>query len=161
MKYSKELSNIERMQVILRKQVEKLGHAGDVKDVSAGYFRNFLFPRGLADMATFAGLQQAERTRAAMAQKQAEDQDAFMVLLTKLQKESITLSRKATDEGHLFGSVTEEDIMTALKDKGYSFEEKQIVLETHIKELGTYPVVLKYNEAITGAISITVERDAS
>ncbi|OGZ46874.1 MAG: 50S ribosomal protein L9 [Candidatus Ryanbacteria bacterium RIFCSPHIGHO2_02_FULL_45_13b] len=149
------------MQVILRKQIEKLGHTGDVKDVSAGYFRNFLFPRGLAQLATAAGLKQAERMRADAAQKQMKDRDAFTTLVGALQKERIVLTRKATEEGHLFGSVAQADIAGALGEKGYSLEEKQIVLEAHIKELGTYPILLKFDDAITGTISITVERDPS
>ena len=148
------------MQIILQKPVEKLGHAGEVKDVSAGYFRNFLFPRGLAELATSAGLKRAEHTRAQVVKQQAKDRETFSSLLKALEKEQIVLLRKATDEGHLFGSVTEEDIQNALGKKGYKVDQKHIRLETHIKELGTYPAALYFDEAVTGSISITVEREA-
>ncbi|OGZ43859.1 MAG: 50S ribosomal protein L9 [Candidatus Ryanbacteria bacterium RIFCSPHIGHO2_02_FULL_45_17b] len=149
------------MQVILRKQVEKLGHAGDVKDVSSGYFRNFLFPRGLAHLATAAGLEQAKRMQRDAAYQHAKDQEAFAMFLEALQKEQIVILRKATDEGHLFGSVTEADIVSALAGKGHNLDEKHIHLEAHIKELGTYPVTVIFDDMVTGIISITVERDQS
>lgn len=149
------------MQIILRKQVEKLGHAGDVKDVSSGYFRNFLFPRGLAQLATIAGLEQAKRLRVDMAQRHMKEREIFITIVDALQKEHIVILRKATDEGHLFGSVGEGDIASTLAKKGYTIDEKRIHLETHIKELGVYPVMLKFDETVTGAISINVERDSS
>ncbi len=149
------------MQIILRKQVEKLGQAGDVKDVSSGYFRNFLFPRALAQLATVAGLEQAKRVRVDTAHRQIKEREMFIAHVDALQKEHVMILRKATNEGHLFGSVGEGDIASALAEKGHVFDEKHIHLETHIKELGTYPVTLKFDETITGTISITVERDSS
>ncbi len=148
------------MQIILLKQVQKLGNRGDVKDVSAGYFRNFLFPRGLAELATNTRLKRAELMRAETAKQQVKDRQAFLALLKALEKEKIILLRKATNEGRLFGSVTQEDIQDALAQKGYKLDQKYIHLETHIKELGAYSVLLKFDEAITGSISITVEREA-
>lgn len=148
------------MNVILLKPVEKLGRAGDVKDVSAGYFRNFMLPRGLAELATAAGLKRAELMRAKSVKQQARDREMFSALLKALGNEHIVLLRKATDEGHLFGSVTEEDIKNTLADKGYKIDQKHIHIETHIKELGTYPIVLKFEETIMGTISIAVEREA-
>ena len=146
------------MQIILRKQVEKLGHAGEVKDVSAGHFRNFLFPRGLAEPATPAGLKRAEGMRAQAALQLTKDKEVFTAFLQKLEKEYIVLLRKANEEGHLFGSVTEEDVAEALSQKGYQIEKDRIQMEIHIKELGTYPIVLKSHD-ISGSISVTVERD--
>lgn len=148
------------MQVILLKQIDTLGHVGDVKDVTDGYFRNFLFPRGLAQLATPAGLQQAERMRTRALKKRTTDKDEFLQLIGTLQKEHLGVLRKATDEGHLFGSVSEHDIMEILAAKGYRIDEKQISIEAPIKELGTYPILLKFDEGITGTISVTVEREA-
>lgn len=149
------------MQVIIQKYVDKLGHPGDVKDVSAGYFRNFLFPRGLAQSATASGLRSAEHMRARRVQQQAKDQESFRALMNAIQKDRVVILRKATDEGHLFGSVTGQDITAVLARKGYQLDEKYINLETHIKELGTYPVTLKFDESLTGAFSLMVERDTS
>ena len=149
------------MQIILQKQVEKLGNAGDVKDVAAGYFRNFLFPQRLAQMATPVGLKTAEHIRARATQQETKDREAFQVLLDALQKEHIVMLRKATDEGHLFGSVSETDIAESFAAKGYKLDKKHISLEVHIKELGTYPVTLQFDESLKGSISITVEREPS
>src|SRR3989338_4973528 len=102
------------MQIVLLKQVEKLGHPGDVKDVSAGYFRNFLFPRGFAELATAGSLEKAERMRVRMFQQITKEKETFSALVDALQKEHIVLLRKATQEGHLFGSVSEADIASAL-----------------------------------------------
>lgn len=149
------------MQVILQKQVDKLGHPGDVKNVSAGYFRNFLFPRGLAQSATASSLKGAEQMRLHHAQQQVKDQESFRAFAEAIQKDQFIILRKATDEGHLFGSVTEQDIAALLAHKGYHLNEKHIHLETHIKELGTYPVLLKFDESLTGTFSLAVERDTS
>ena len=149
------------MQVIIQKQVDKLGQPGDVKDVSAGYFRNYLFPRGLAEMATAAGLRNAEHIRARVMERQAKDRESFRAVAEAIQKDQWTILRKATDEGHLFGSVSEQDIAGLLAKKGYKLDEKFICIETHIKELGTYPITLKFDELLTGTFSLAVERDQS
>lgn len=148
------------MQVILLKQIDTLGQVGDIRDVADGYFRNFLFPRGLAESATPAGLQKAEHMRQRAAEKYAKDKDEFLARIARLQQERLVVLRKATDEGHLFGSVNEQDIAEILAPKGYQIDETHIRLSEPIKELGTYSISLLFDKTITGTISIVVEREA-
>lgn len=149
------------MQVILRKQVPSLGNAGDVKDVANGYFRNYLFPRGFAHAATLAGLLEAERVRARVLQQQIQQKGVFLNVVEKLRQEHLVIVRKATEEGHLFGSVTARDIKEFLSSKGYELEERIIYLDAPLKELGTYPVLLRLDETTQDTISLAVERDTT
>jgi len=147
------------MQVILLKQVLKLGNRGDVKDVAAGFFRNFLLPRGLAKPATPAGLAQAERMREAAALRAAERSEEFTNVLHAIKQEPIVVLRKANEEGHLFGSVSEKAIADVLRSKGYGVEDRHVALEVPIKSLGAHSVLLQFNEDIKDTISIEVERE--
>jgi large subunit ribosomal protein L9 len=146
------------MKVIFQKNVPNGANAGDVKDVAGGYFRNFLLPQKYAQLATPAGIREAGMLRARMVKQHAKDKDAFAELLLRLQKEHILLLRKATEEGHLFGSVTESDIAVAFSEKGYHVDAKHIHVDAPIKELGTYAVTVRYSEDVTGIISLAVER---
>lgn len=146
------------MQVILQKQVDNLGGIGDIKDVAAGFFRNFLMPRGLAKLATPAGIKEAEVLRARVALQNVKDRENFFRILDALKNEHFFVLRKATPDGHLFGSVTEHDIAELLAQKGYVVLEKYIHLEHHIKALGTYSVVLQFDKDLHGPVLLAVER---
>ena len=146
------------MQVILLKQINGIGNAGDIKNLSDGYFRNFLFPRGLAQPATPENMQQAERVKEASARKAARNKEEFKKLLASVQKESFVLLKKANEEGHLFGSVTEKDIAHMLQEKKYPVSEDHIVLPHPLKVIGTYTVQLQFDHDIEGSISLAVER---
>ena len=146
------------MQVILQKRVDNLGGVGDIKDVAAGFFRNFLMPRGLAKPATPAGIKEAEVLRARSALQDAKEREHFQKILDALKNEHLVVLRKATLEGHLFGSVSEHDIAELLSQKGYTVLEKHIRLEDHIKALGTYSVVLQFDQDTQGPLLLAVER---
>ncbi|TSC80895.1 MAG: large subunit ribosomal protein L9 [Parcubacteria group bacterium Gr01-1014_29] len=146
------------MQIILLKQVDNLGGVGDIKDVAAGFFRNFLMPRGLAKPATPAGIKEVEVLRARAALQDAKDREHFLKILDALKNEHLVVFRKATPEGHLFGSVTEHDVAELLSKKGYADLEKYIRLEDHIKALGTYSVVLQFDQDSHGSLLLAVER---
>lgn len=146
------------MQVILQKQVDNLGGAGDIKDVAAGFFRNFLMPRRLAKLATPTGIKEVEVLRARVALQNAKDREHFLKILDVLKNEHLVVLRKATPEGHLFGSVTEHDVSELLSQKGYAVLEKYIHLEDHIKALGTYSILLQFDQDLQGPVLLAVER---
>lgn len=146
------------MQVILQKQVDNLGGVGDIKDVAAGFFRNFLMPRGLAKPATPAGIKEVEVLRARVALQDTKDREHFLKILDALKNEHFIILRKATPEGHLFGSVTEHDVAELFTQKGYAVLEKHIRLEDHIKALGAYSVVLQFDQDTYGSVLLAVER---
>jgi large subunit ribosomal protein L9 len=146
------------MKVIFLKDIDKVGRVGDVKDVANGYFRNYLLPHKLAKQATPSSIREAEQNRAKQAQQYTHDREAFKTSLEQIKNQEFIVFRKATEEGHLFGSVTEHDITDLLAQKGFIVEEKHIIVEQSIKELGTYPITLQYDENISGTISLAVER---
>ena len=98
------------MQIILQEDVEKLGNRGEIVEVAPGYARNFLLPRKLAMEATPGNLKQLERMRVGFAKKEATEKDAATKQAELLAGVTLTLSRKAGETDHLFGSVTSADI---------------------------------------------------
>src|SRR4051812_1970132 len=126
-------------QAILLKDVESLGEAGDAVDVSPGYLRNYLQPRKLAQPATQASLEEAQRRRetAEKAAKEAEERAGETAAL--LAKTVLTIQHRAGEDGKLFGSVTSAEIADAIQEaRGLKSERPKINLDQTILEFGTY-----------------------
>ena len=147
-------------QAILLKDVEQLGEAGAVVDVSKGYLRNYLIPRKLAQPATKGALDEARR-RSEVADKVTQaliakaTQDAEVLSRTVL-----TISQQAGDDGRLFGSVTSQDIADAIEEaRGVKIDKRKIHLDEPIKNVGTYVVVVEVAEGVTASVkTMVVER---
>lgn len=141
-------------QAILLKEVEALGRAGEVVDVSAGYLRNFLVPRKLAQPATEASIAEARRrmeTAERAEREQAERSEQTAALLSKT---VLTISHRAGEDGKLFGSVTSQEIAEAIKDaRGLKIDKKRIRLSEPIREVGTHMVEIE----VTGDVTATVK----
>ena len=128
------------MEILLRKDIENLGQAGDIIAVADGYARNYLFPRKLASPVTDENLRtlDAEKRRG---EREAEREHLSLVEYGKtLETVSCTVAAQATDSGHLFGSVTGAQIAQALAAEGHEIDEKMVHLEHPIKETGVYAV---------------------
>jgi large subunit ribosomal protein L9 len=144
-------------QAILLKDVEQLGERGEVVDVSAGYLRNFLIPRKLAQPSTPGALQAArKRLQAAerAAQEATERAQENAALLTKT---VLTISQQAGDDGRLFGSVTAQDIVDAVRDaRGIKLDRRKVHLDEPIRNVGTYMVVVEVTEGVTATVKTMV-----
>lgn len=144
-------------QAILLRPVETLGERGDVIDVSPGYLRNYLVPRRLAQPATAAGIAEARRrTEAAerAAREQAERAEEHATLLTRT---VLTIPQPAGDDGRLFGSVTQKDIVDAIEQaRGIKIERKKVLLEQPIKTTGTHMVTVELHGGATASIKTIV-----
>ena len=128
-------------QAILLKDVENLGEAGTAVDVSAGYLRNFLIPRKLAQPATKGALDEAQRRREAAEQAAAEAEARAGETAALLSKTVLTIQHRAGEDGKLFGSVTNSEIADAISEaRGLRIDRKKIRLEDPIREVGTYMV---------------------
>ena len=144
------------MKVILVKDIEKLGEIGEVIEVADGYGRNFLIPRGLAVAATAKNKRQLEHEqrlredRIVRARKEAE---AFA---GTLQVVACQFTRKAGEEGKLFGSVTAIDIAEKLKDVGFDIDRRRIQLEQPIKSLGEFTVPVRLRTDVSALLKVTV-----
>src|SRR3989339_1035588 len=126
------------MKVILREDVKTKGDAGQVIEVKPGYARNYLIPQGLAYTATDSNLKVYEKEKVLKVKKQEQLKSEAGKLKTELEKISLTVAVKVSDEGHLYGSVTTQTISDLLKQQGYDINHRKIELGEPIKELGVY-----------------------
>lgn len=139
------------MKLLLLKEVENLGRPGDVVTVSRGYARNYLLPRNLAAEPTEHALKRVEAERRRQAREKEERERHAAELAQSLSNVSINIAAKAASGGHLFGSVTAEDVAAALATEGHTVDPSFLRLERPIKELGIYdiPVMVHGEERAT------------
>jgi len=131
------------MEVILRKDVPKLGKAGDVVKVKDGYARNYLIPKGLAILANQKTIRALENQRKIILAKAERERKKLESLAEKLEGISITVYRKIIEEDRIFGSVSSIDIVNMLKEQGIEIDKNQVILDEPIKKLGIFEVPIK------------------
>ena len=144
-------------QAILLQDVEQLGERGAVVDVAPGYLRNYLIPRKLAQPATNAAIE-AARTRREAAERAAREAEARAeenaALLTKT---VLTITAQAGDDGRLFGSVTSQDIVDAIREaRGIRVDRRKVHLEDSIRHVGTHMVVIEVADGVTATVKTMV-----
>lgn len=145
------------MRVIFIQNVKKKGQKDEVKDINEGYARNFLIPQKLAVEATPKALAQlAERTKM-KEQKIEKGTKEFQDAVGKLSDFTLTIRRKANDEGHLFASVSLKEIIAALKSEDINLEEKDLELFSPIKKVGEVEIPIKATIGLTLKVSIDKE----
>jgi large subunit ribosomal protein L9 len=144
------------MEVILRAAVENLGHPGDIVDVSAGYGRNYLLPRGLAYAATPGNKKRMEQERQRLEAAEASRRTTASQLAERLEQVSLTFSARVGEEGKLFGSVTATDIVHQLEGQGFTVEKRQIDLHEPIRSLGVYRVPIRLHADVKPEIKVWV-----
>jgi len=144
------------VRIILRKDMENLGEAGDIVDVAAGFARNYLLPQGFAYEATDANVRRHEEELRHMAQRSGRDLDRAESQAEKLAGVSVTFRVKAGEEGRLFGSVTSSDIAGALAEQGHEIDRHIIRLEEPIKQLGVYKVPVRLHAEVQPEVSVWV-----
>ena len=148
------------MEVILKEDVANLGHRGDVVKVAEGYGRNFLLPRKLAMQATQANKAVIEQMKAAAARRNATEKAQAEALAVKLEPLVLSFTRKSSEAGHLFGSVTSADIAAELAAKGFEVDRRKIQLADPFKSLGDFTVAIKLYREVTAHVSIKVLGEA-
>lgn len=146
------------MKIILKESLENLGTVGDVVSVRDGYGRNFLIPRGLAMPADSRNVKLVEHHKRALEKKRLRELAKAEDIARAVEGTAVSFSRKTSDQGQLFGSVTLLDIETALQAKGLNISRKQIALDHPIKALGEYAVTVRIQGAIKAKIKVTVEK---
>lgn len=144
------------IEVILRKDVPKLGKAGDIVKVKDGYARNYLIPKGLAIPANQKNIRALENQRRIILAKAERERKRAQSLAEKLQGLSLTLYRRVIEEGRLYGSVSAVDIVKALEEKGYTIDRRQVELEEPIKTVGTFEVKIRVSPDIVVPIRVEV-----
>jgi large subunit ribosomal protein L9 len=145
------------MQTLLNKDVKTLGYRGDVVNVKKGYFRNFLNPRGLAQIVTPSVLKLSEvRNKKRVLRKQQVIDNAKEVL-GRLKGLSVTLKSKVSEKGKLYGSISDVEVIRAIKDASGVELEKEFVKAEHIKEVGEHKVNVTLGEGLEEQITVVVE----
>lgn len=147
----------KKMKVLLVQDVEHLGKAGEIKDVSGGFGRNYLLPKGFAVLATKSQIKQAEerlaaqRRRAEAARKEAE------ALAAKLAELTLTFVVKVGEQERLYGSVTNADIAAKLHEvAGIEIDRRKIALEDPIKRTGEYEVPVELASGVSATLKVVV-----
>ncbi len=148
------------MEVILKEDVDNLGHRGDVVKVAEGYGRNFLLPRKLAMQATEANKAVIEQMKASAARRSATEKTQAEAQLTKLEPLVLSFTRKSGEEGRLFGSVTSADIAAELATNGFDIDRRKIQLSEPLKSVGEFSVAIKLHREVTGHVKVKVVADA-
>lgn len=148
------------MEVILKEDVPKLGHRGEVVKVAEGYGRNYLLPRKLAIEATQANKAVIEQMKQAAVRRSAVEKADAEGLSKQLDGVTLTFRRKAGEKDHLFGSVTSSDIAEALEQKGFSIDRRKIQLHDPLKNLGEFDVPVRLHRDVTSRVKVIIEKEA-
>ena len=144
-------------QAILLQPVEQLGERGDVIDVSRGYLRNYLVPRKLAQPATAASIAEAQRRSEAAERAAREQEERAGENAALLSKTVLTIPQPAGDDGRLFGSVTPQDIVDAIRQaRGLKLDRRRVHLEEPIKSTGTHMVTVEVHDGVTATVKTIV-----
>jgi large subunit ribosomal protein L9 len=145
------------MEIILLEKVANLGALGDIVKVKDGFGRNFLIPQGKAKRATEANKAEFETRRADLEKQHAATLVAAKAAGEKLAGQAVEIAQKAGEDGRLFGSVTNNDIATALTAKGFEVAKSQVRLpEGPLKTTGEFPVSIALHHDVVVEVTLTV-----
>jgi large subunit ribosomal protein L9 len=147
------------MEVILKEDVLKLGHRGDVVKVADGYGRNYLLPGKLAIEATTANKAVIEQMKSSALRKSAKEKVGAEELSSKLNEVVLTFERKAGEHEQLFGSVTSADIAHELEAKGYTVDRRKIHLDEPLKTVGEFHVPIRLHREVTADVQVNIKSD--
>lgn len=145
------------MKVILLKDVKALGKAEEIKEVSDGYARNYLFKNGLAKEATSEGINSIRIKKETEAFKDAEKKRIAKENRDKINGITVDVSVKCGEKGKVFGSVTSQAIADAINRSGFDIDKKMLVIKESIKNVGVYDVEVKFMPDIVAKIKVDVK----
>ena len=146
------------MKIILKHDVKTIGKKDEIHEVSDGYARNFLFPRGLAAPADAAAMNQARTKREAKEHHEAEARAAAEALAAKIQGQTVTAKIKGGASGKLYGKVTGKEVAELLtRLVGAEVDKKKVELPSAIKEFGTYDAAVRLYAGVSASFKVKVE----
>ena len=147
------------MKVILLRDVERVGQAGDIVQVADGYARNFLIPHSQALMATDANVAQFETRRRQHEAAADREQRSAESLAEHLAKTSLTAQVRVGEGDRLYGSVTAQSIAELLRDQGHEIDRREIELDEPIRALGVYNVTVRLHVDVTTTLKVWVVKE--
>ena len=149
------------MEVILLEDVEKLGNRGQIVKVADGFGRNHLLPKKLAIAATPQNRKWVEQQRVKFLKQEAHERSEAEELARLLEGVRLGFTRKAGEQGTLFGSVTAADIAGQLAAQGYNIDRRKVQLEGTLKNIGEHEVPIRLHREVTARIKVSVEAEAA
>ena len=147
------------MEVILTKDIKRIGEAGEIMKVRDGFARNYLLPKGLALVANKYNRNKIDAIKKEALKEREELHNKYKTLVEVLEDVKLTFSRKADEHDHLFGSVSENDIAEALAEKDIDLHRSHINLPKHLKELGSFEVEIEFTSEIKTKINVNIEKE--
>ena len=144
------------MKVILIKDSPKVGKVGDIKEVASGYALNFLFPQGIAKVATPAGIRQVEEIKRKRAEELADEKRSLLLQANALRDRSVVIRTKA-EESRLFGSVGAEEIAAALSVEGIEIDPKILDIPKPFKMVGQYEVTARFEKGVEASFEVKIQ----
>lgn len=144
------------IELLLIQSVDHLGKPGDVVEVRPGYANNYLVPQGLATVATPHHKRMVEKHKAKLAEIEKSRLAGLRAIADLLNRQSVTIEANANDEGHLYGSVGQSEIVTALKEQNFTVTPDQVRLQGPLKELGLYTVKIHLHADIESELKVWV-----
>jgi len=148
------------MEILLKQNVEKLGSAGDIVKVKAGYARNFLIPRGLAMPATAGLRKQSEQLKGAAERRRLRELATAQDLADRISATTLTFAARAGESGRLYGSITSAQIADALAESlGIEIDRRRIRLDQSLRELGEHEVSIHLVQEVNAIFKVNVEAE--
>jgi len=148
------------MKIILKKDFNLLGNAGDIKEVKNGYARNYLIPHGIATIASSSNLKSFEEIKKQKSRKVHKETEDAKIIASGLEANPVTIFVKTAEEGKIYGSVTPQMVHDILITKGYDkIDRRKITIPEHIKSTGEYIAEIKLHTNVTAKLKLLVEKE--
>jgi len=148
------------VKLLLNESIKSIGRVGDIVEVSSGYARNYLLPKGLAVEPTPGNVKRIEARKQEIEKQERARREEQAALLKQLEAVEVTLERRANEQGHLFGSVSSTDIAKALQAQGFNIQPDDVNLPGKLDRIEKYTVTIKFAEDLKGDIKVWVAPDA-
>ncbi len=145
------------MEIILTKDIRALGEAGKLVKVKPGYARNYLLPNGFAIYASPKNLSKIEEIKKVAADEKIALYGKYKEVIDKIEAVELTFIRRADENDHLFGSVSENDIVKALAEKEIEIHKADVVMEKHLKEVGSFEVEISFTSDLKTAVKVNID----
>jgi large subunit ribosomal protein L9 len=144
------------VKVVLREDVDRLGDRGQIVNVAPGYARNYLIPKGLAYTATAGNLQVLELEKRAWARREAKDAEEAKGVAARVSGVKLTVTKRAGENGLLYGSVTSSEIADLLAAQGVEVDRRKIRLDDPIKTVGEFTIPVRLHRQVTADVVLHV-----
>ena len=148
------------IKLLLQESIKNVGRVGDVVEVSPGYARNYLLPRGLAVQPTANNVKKVELRRKEIERQERERREQQERMIQQLAAIEVHLERRANEQGHLFGSVTATDVAKGLQAQNFNIEPEDVNLPGKLDQVRDYAVTIRFAEDLTADIKVWVHADA-